>query len=91
MFGVPTETVDGLPWRLLMVKNIRVQTSIDPEFDRDFPLAMRWIAEGRIDVSPIITHRFELHEIQTAFDTFHQRRDGALKVLVDFPAGRGGA
>ena len=69
-----------------MVKNISVQTSINPDFNRDFPLAMRWIAEQRIDVSPIITHRFDLAEIQTAFETFHQRRDGALKVLVDFPA-----
>jgi len=86
VFGVPPKTVDGLHWQSLMVKNINVQTSINPDFTKDFPLAMRWIAEERIDVSPIITHRFELREIQTAFETFHQRRDGALKVLVDFPA-----
>ena len=89
IFGVPTKIVDGLHWQRLMVKNINVQTSINPDFARDFPLAMRWIAEGRIDVSPIITHRFELQEIQTAFETFYQRQDGALKVLVEFPAGGG--
>jgi len=85
VFGVPTKIVDGLHWQSVMVKNISVQTSINPDFSKDFPLAMRWIAEQRIDVSPIVTHRFELQDIQTAFETFHQRRDGALKVLVDFP------
>ena len=86
-FGVTTHVVDGLNWKNLMVKNIGVQTSVDPDFAVDFPLAMQWIAEQRIDVSPILTHRFKLDEIQTAFDTFAQRRDKALKVLIDFPAG----
>lgn len=85
VFGVPTKVVDGLHWNRLLVKNVQVHTSIDPDFSRDFPLAMRWIAEKRIDVSPIVTHRFPLRDVQTAFDTFHQRRDGALKVLLDFP------
>jgi threonine dehydrogenase-like Zn-dependent dehydrogenase len=47
---------------------------------------MRWIAEGRLNVAPIITHRFPLEQIQDAFNTFRHRRDGALKVFVDFPA-----
>lgn len=86
-FGVPTKVVDGLHWQKLMFKNISVQTSINPDFDIDFPLAMQWIAEKRIDVSPIITHRYKVEEIQAAFDLFAQRREGALKVLIDFPAG----
>lgn len=83
-FGVPTETLDGVQWRKLFAKNISVSTSVGPDFSRDFPLAMRWIAERRIDLGPVITHRFPLAEIQTAFDTFAERRDGALKVFVDF-------
>jgi len=86
-FGVPAETVDGLRWRELFFKNATVHTSVNPDFRRDFPLAMQWIGEGRIDVTPILTHRFPLAEIQAAFELFHRRRDGALKVLVDFPAG----
>lgn len=83
-FGVPPETIDGLRWRDLFFKNIAVHTSINPDFARDFPLAMRWIVEGRIDLAPLLTHRYPLREIQTAFETFRDRRDGALKVLVDF-------
>lgn len=85
-FGVPRERIDGVAWRKLFLKNACIHTSVNPDFRRDFPLAMRWIAERRLDVSPIITHRFPLAEIQTAFDTFRQRRDGALKVFIDFPS-----
>jgi threonine dehydrogenase-like Zn-dependent dehydrogenase len=84
-FGVPTSTIHDVEWRILFDKNASVHTSIGPSFERDFPLAMRWIAEGRIDVSPIITHRFPIEQIQEAFDTFAERRDGAQKVFLDFP------
>ncbi len=87
-FGVPEDRLQNVPWRKMMLKNLTVHTSINPDFRRDFPLAMKWINEGRLDVSPIITHRFPLEEIQTAFDVFRYRREGASKVFLDFPAGR---
>ncbi len=88
-FGVPpTQQIDNVRWHDLFFKNLTVHTSVNPDFRRDFPLAMRWIGEERINVSSLITHRFGLHEIQTAFDTFCDRRDGALKVLVEFPSHR---
>lgn len=85
-FGVPPEKIDGLQWRKLFFKNITVHTSVNPDFQRDFPLAMRWISEGRIDLSPLITHRFPLKDIQKAYETFRDKKDGALKVLVEFPS-----
>lgn len=85
-FGVPPEIINGLRWRDLFRKNITVHTSVNPDFRRDFPLAMQWIAEGRVNVSPIITHRFPLRDIQQAFDLFCHRREGAIKVIVEFPA-----
>lgn len=84
-FGVPPETIN-VRWRDLLIKNITVHTSIGPDFARDFPLAMRWIGEGRINVKELITHRFPLSQIQEAFEVFHDKRDGALKVLVEFPS-----
>jgi threonine dehydrogenase-like Zn-dependent dehydrogenase len=85
VFGVPNRLLDGLELMRLFRQNLTVLTSVEPDFDLDFPLAMQWIAEERIDVSPILTHRFPLAQIQQAFEQFHQRRDGALKVLIDFP------
>ncbi len=88
-FGVPEEMLHEVAWRKLFFKNISVHTSVNPDFDLDFPLAMRWISEDRIDLAPLLTHRYELAEIQTAFETFHAKKDGALKVVVEFPAHRG--
>jgi threonine dehydrogenase-like Zn-dependent dehydrogenase len=85
-FGVPPEYLDRVRFRDLFFKNIALYTSVNPDFSRDFPLAMRWIGEGRVDVSKIITHRYSLSQIQTAFETFRDRKEGALKVLVEFPA-----
>lgn len=85
-FGVPGPVVNDLRWRDLFFKNVTVHTSVNPDFRRDFPLAMQWIGEGRIDVGPMITHRFPLAQIQQAFETFRDKVDGACKVLVDFPA-----
>lgn len=90
-FGVPPETIDGVRWRDALFKNLTVHTSVNPDFRREFPLAMQWIGEGRIDVSPILTHRFPLSEIQTAFETFRDRKDGAQKVLVEFPTWKSSA
>jgi len=87
-FGVAPEIINGLRWRDLIFKNGSVYTSIGPSFRRDFPLAMQWIAEKRIDVKPLVTHTFKLADIQTAFETFRDRRDGAIKVFVEFPAYR---
>ena len=85
---VPPEKIDGIAWRDLFRKNVTVHTSVDPDFTRDFPLAMRWLAEGRLDLGPIVTHTYPLRDIQTAFETFRDRRDGAQKVVIEFPAHR---
>lgn len=85
-FGVPPEQIDGVRWRDLFYKNATIHTSVNPDFKRDFPLAMRWLAEGRVDLRPLITHTFPLAQVQTAFETFRDRREGAQKVLLEFPA-----
>ena len=37
---------------------------------------------GAIQVEPLITHRFPLKEYQEAYDTFVERRDGAILVSL---------
>jgi L-iditol 2-dehydrogenase len=37
---------------------------------------------GLLDTAPLITHRFPLEQIGEAFDTFAERRDEALKVVL---------
>jgi len=83
-FGVPPERIE-IGWRPAMFKNLTVHASMNPDFRRDFPLAMQWIGERRINLKPLITHRFPLSRIQEAFEVFRDKREGALKVLVEFP------
>lgn len=86
IFGVLPHSVDGISLRAALWKNAQIITSLHPDFERTFPLAMQWIAEGRVNLAPLITHRFPLNQLQQAFDVFRDRIDGALKVLVNFPA-----
>ena len=44
---------------------------------------LRLISEGRIDTTPLITHRYPLSDIENAFELFEHRRDGVLKVAID--------
>jgi threonine dehydrogenase-like Zn-dependent dehydrogenase len=40
------------------------------------------IASGRVDLSSLVTHRFELDDIESAYDLFANQRDGVLKVAI---------
>ena len=44
---------------------------------------LRLISDGKIDTTPLITHRYPLSEIDSAFDLFEHRRDGVIKVAID--------
>jgi threonine dehydrogenase-like Zn-dependent dehydrogenase len=41
------------------------------------------VSEGRIDPSPMLTHRYPLEEITAAFELVAGYRDGVVKALID--------
>ena len=43
---------------------------------------LRLIAEGKIDTTPLITHRFPLDQIEEAYRIFENRLDGVIKVAI---------
>jgi threonine dehydrogenase-like Zn-dependent dehydrogenase len=43
---------------------------------------MSMIEHGRVDLLPLLTHRFALDDIEEAYDLFSHQRDGALKVAL---------
>ena len=66
---------------------------------RDYPLPyVRWtenrnmeeflrlMATGRIDVRPLITHRYALDDAPKAYDTVMDAGSGSLAVLLEYPA-----
>ena len=44
---------------------------------------LRLIAEGQIDTTPLITHRFPLNRIDEAYRLFESKADGVIKVAIE--------
>lgn len=40
------------------------------------------VASGRVDLKPMVTHRFKLDQIEEAYALFANQRDGVLKVAI---------
>ena len=83
-FGVPHRAQYELPFGKFFRKEGHLVASVGPNVPVDFPIAVDMIAQGRLDVKPLITHRFPFAQAQEAFDMFAERRDGAIKVLLEF-------
>jgi threonine dehydrogenase-like Zn-dependent dehydrogenase len=43
---------------------------------------MELVRRQRVDLSPLLTHRFTLENIGEAYDLFGARGDGVLKVAI---------
>jgi L-iditol 2-dehydrogenase len=48
-----------------------------------YPDALGLIASGKIDVAPLVTHRFALEDALKAFETAKTGAGGAIKVMID--------
>ena len=44
---------------------------------------LRLIEEGKIDTTPLITHRFPLNEIEEAYRIFENKLDGVGKIIIN--------
>jgi threonine dehydrogenase-like Zn-dependent dehydrogenase len=60
----------------------RVVTTLCPGGRERMRRLMSVVASRRFDPSPFLTHRFELGEIEAAYDLFANQRDGVLKVVI---------
>jgi len=65
----------------LWIKNVTITTGLVDTSTT--PLLLRLLAEGKVDVSNLVTHRFTLDETETAYDVFSNAGEtGALKVAL---------
>jgi len=60
----------------------RIVTTLCPGGKERMRRLMAMIEHRRVDLSPLVTHRFGLEHIQDAFDLFSAQREGVLKVAL---------
>ena len=62
--------------------NHRIVTTLCPGGKERMRRLMSVIANGRVDLGAMVTHRYKLDDIEAAYDLFGQQKDGVLKVAI---------
>jgi alcohol dehydrogenase len=60
----------------------QIVTTLCPGGKERMRRLMSVIGSGRVDLSPMVTHRFKLDDIEQAYELFSHQRDGVLKVAI---------
>jgi threonine dehydrogenase-like Zn-dependent dehydrogenase len=60
----------------------KIVTTLCPGGKERMRRLMNVIRGGRVDLRPLVTHRFKLDRIEEAYDLFAHQRDGVLKVAI---------
>ena len=60
----------------------RIVTTLCPGGKERMRRLMEIVRSGRVDLTPLLTHRFPLERISEAFELFSERLDGVLKVAI---------
>jgi L-idonate 5-dehydrogenase len=71
----------SIPQNMVVAKELSICGSF--RFHAEFALAVRLINEGRVDLSPVVTHTFPMLQARQAFELASDRQK-AMKVLIDF-------
>ncbi|HJV75712.1 MAG TPA: NAD(P)-dependent alcohol dehydrogenase [Noviherbaspirillum sp.] len=60
----------------------KIVTTLCPGGKERMRRLMNVVASHRVDLKPMVTHRFKLDQIEEAYDLFANQRDGVLKVAI---------
>jgi threonine dehydrogenase-like Zn-dependent dehydrogenase len=64
------------------IGDYRIVTTLCPGGKERMRRLMEVVRHGRIDLRPLLTHRFKLENILEAYNLFRERQDGVLKVAI---------
>ncbi|MFD9050860.1 zinc-dependent alcohol dehydrogenase family protein [Streptomyces zaomyceticus] len=68
----------------LWIKDVTITTGLVDTFST--PMLLRMMAAGRLPAAELVTHRFELGQMEEAYDVFGRAADtGAVKVVLGAP------
>ena len=85
LFGVPKSAVLPVNVEELLRKNVRLITSVFAQREaglRSFRLALKMIADNRIDPLPLVSHRLPFSQIARGFELAHTKAEEAVKILL---------
>jgi threonine dehydrogenase-like Zn-dependent dehydrogenase len=60
----------------------KIVTTLCPGGKNRMKRLMNVVSSGRVDLKPMVTHRFKLQDIVHAYELFASQRDGVLKVAI---------
>jgi threonine dehydrogenase-like Zn-dependent dehydrogenase len=60
----------------------RIVTTLCPGGKERMRRLIEVVASGRVDLKPLVTHRFRLDDIEQAYELFANQRDGVMKVAI---------
>jgi threonine dehydrogenase-like Zn-dependent dehydrogenase len=60
----------------------RIVTTLCPGGKERMRRLIEMVRSGRLDLRPLLTHRFKLADINEAYKLFGDRRDGVMKVVI---------
>jgi L-iditol 2-dehydrogenase len=87
-FGLPEDTGDypfsfGEFFRRRLTAHTNFGAQAEPGLE-SFRYAVRMIADGAIDVAPLLSHMLPIERVDEAFRIAHERTGNALKVSIKF-------
>ncbi len=62
--------------------DIKIMTTLCPGGKERMRRLMNVVASGRVNLNPLVTHRFSLDDIEDAYELFANQRDGVLKIAI---------
>ncbi len=82
ILGVYPTTYDNFPIGQLFDKGITIKSGQAPAH-KHIDKLLKYVSEGKVKLNDIITHRIPLSQISHAYEIFHKREDGCVKVVLD--------
>lgn len=81
LLGVPGDVQEAVPFKLIVHNEIMITGSrADPN---TMWRIVGMISSGALDVKDLVTHTFPIEKYQEALDVFVNRKEGAVKVVIE--------
>ena len=76
--GFPAGAMTQIDPNLVHYRELTISGSANATLD-DYAAAVEALSSGRIDLSPLITHEYELSDVREALDAVRTRRSASLR------------